>query len=91
MTAESIALTNAVKYCGSGKGSQPARQGGRQGVSEPAAPLFTLSFGTNDAADRKKKYIFAFLPAAYSLGFNRILGRQQKSFGLSHKGVWQTK
>lgn len=55
LTAASIALTNAEKYCGSGKGSQPGRESGRQGVSEPAAPLFTPSSTTNNAAGRKKK------------------------------------
>lgn len=34
MTAEYIALTNAVKYCGSGKGSQPGRKAGRAGQAE---------------------------------------------------------
>lgn len=61
MTAESIALTNAVKYCGSGKGSHPGkqagRQAGRQGVAEPKAPLFTPLFTTNNAATRKENCI----------------------------------
>lgn len=33
LTAESIALTTAVKYCGSCKGSQSARHAGRQAGS----------------------------------------------------------
>lgn len=43
LTAESIALTTAVKYCGSCKGSQSAKPG-RLGVAEPTAPLFTQAF-----------------------------------------------
>lgn len=69
MTAESIALTIAVKYCGSGEGSQPGRDEGRQGgvVAEPTAPLFTPSFTKRNIAAGRG--VGKCILAAYSLGF----------------------
>lgn len=61
LTAESIALRIAVKYCGSGKG--------RQGVAEPTAPLFTPGFATNNAADRGGNASL-HSAAAYGLSFD---------------------
>lgn len=74
LTAESIALTIAEKYCGSCKGSQPTsqpvRQAGRGLLSLPH--LCLLEFKSQITQQRGKKKNKESLPplTPYSLGFD---------------------